>query len=178
MFFRMNTGSLFSDQWWFEWLLRWRNEILQKHESPWFWRMMNPPPHFIERRVLHIISCHDSKGTQHCGWCSNSTLPLAALSLFRGVQETGWPALICPTMCNYVQLCATIISKRWKSSHTILHGRTKRTTDRVACSSYMCNKTTSTFSDNSPTRLNMHATNIMQQEKHHFQEDENVPKPE
>ena len=32
-------------------------------------------------------------------------------------------------------------------------------------------------SDNSSTRLNMHATNIMQHEKHHFQEDENVPKP-
>ena len=115
--------------------------------------MMNPPTHFIERRILHIISCHVSKGTQHCGWCSNSTLPLPALSLFRGVQETGWPALICPTMCNYVQLCATIISKRWKSSHTILHGRTKRATNRVAPSSYMCNETTSTFSDNSPTRL-------------------------
>ena len=135
--------------------------------------MMNPPPHFIERRILLILSCHDSKGTQHCGWCSNSTLPLPALSLFRGVQETGWPALICPTMSNYVQLCATmsnyvqlcpamsnyvqlcatIISKRWKSSHTILHGRTKRATNRVAPSSYMCNETTSTFRDNSPTRL-------------------------
>ena len=107
--------------------------------------MMNPSPHFIERRILLIISCHDSKGTQHCGWCSNSTLPLLALSLFRGVQETGWPALICPTMCNYVQLCATIISKRWKSSHTILHGRTKRATNRVALSSYMCNENTITF---------------------------------
>ena len=33
-------------------------------------------------------------------------------------------------------------------------------------------------SDNFPTRLNLYATNIMQQEKHNFQEDENVPKPE
>ena len=111
MFFRMNTGSLFSDQWWL-------NDYWDD-ETPWFWRMMNPPPHFIERRILLNISCHDSKGTQHCGWCSNSTLPLPALSLFRGVQETGWPALICPTMCNYDQLCATMCNYVQRSFQSI-----------------------------------------------------------
>ena len=102
--------------------------------------MMNPPPHFMERRILHIISCHVSKGTKHCG-CS------AAIARFHCQH---W---VCSEASNiqgglllYVQLCATIISKRWKSSHTILHGRTKRATSRVApSSSIMCNESTSTF---------------------------------
>ena len=109
--------------------------------------------HFIERRILHIISCHVSKGTQHCGWCSNSTLPLPALSLFRGVQQTGWPALICPTMCN----------DHFKAMEILTHN--------FAREYKACNKQGGPLllyvqpehfhfqnSDNSPMRLNMYAT--------------------
>ena len=131
--------------------------------------MMNPPAHFIERRILNIISCHVSKGTQHCG-CS------AAIARF---HYQHW---VCSEACKkqgglllYVQLCATIISKRWKSSHTILHERTKRARNRVAPSSYMCNQSTSTFRT---VIILQCGWTCMQQEKHNFQEDENPPKPE
>ena len=115
--------------------------------------MMNPPPYFIEHRILHIISCDVFVGTQHSGLRSNSTLPLPALSLFRGVQETGWPALICPTMCNDHFKAMKILTHNFARAYKACNKQGGPLLLYVQPEHFHLQN-----SDNSPMRLNMYAT--------------------